>query len=199
VLLVLAVALFAAAAGGGFVAARTLAGRPLLPPHTGSAASSSVPQAPPVKSFTTVATQAAVSSGTPGGNFSVSVPVGWTKFVEQRGKQALLPDSTAVRWVRGDGTAELTVERFADYSPRSTQNYLAALRQADPTGNLLSANSVKDEYLYRTGDTARSVYFDLKQVGTDLWVLSVTVPTIQEDSGQTQLFDKIRTTFTVTS
>jgi len=65
------------------------------------------------------------------------------------------------------------------------QNYLNAIRQADPAGNLLGANDVPDEYLFRTGETARSQYFDLKQVGTDLWVLSVTVPTIQEDSGKT--------------
>jgi len=194
---VLAVVLFAAAAGGGFVAARGLAGRPLLPPpHTNSAPPSSVPQAPPVKSFTTVATQAAVTPGTPGGDFSVSVPVGWTKFVEQRGKQAQLPDSTVVRWVKSDGTAELTVERFPDYAPRPAQNYITALRQADPNGNLLSSHDVPNEYLFRTGDTARSVYFDVKLLDTDLWVLSVTVPTIQESSGQTQLFDKIRTTFT---
>jgi serine/threonine protein kinase len=200
-LVVLAVLLFAAAAGGGFVAARVLAGRPLLPPsHTNSAPPSSVPQAPPVKSFTTVATQAAVTPGTPGGNFSVSVPVGWTKFVEQRGKQTLLPDSTVVRWVKSDGLAELTVERFPeDNSSSAKENYLTALTKADPAGNLQISNTVTDEYQFRTGDTARTMYFDLKQVGADLWVLSVTVPTVQEGSGQTQLFDKIRTTFTVTS
>jgi hypothetical protein len=199
-LVVLAVVLFAATAGGGFVAARVLAGRPLLPPsHTNSAPPSNVPQAPPVRSFTTVATQAAVTPTTPGGNFSVSVPVGWTKFVEQRGEQAQLPDSTVVRWVKGDGMAELTVERFPDYSPRPKENYLTALTKADPAGNLQISNTVTDEYQFRTGDTARTMYFDLKLVGSDLWVLSVTVPTVQEGSGQTQLFDKIRTTFTVTS
>jgi hypothetical protein len=199
-LLVLAVVLFAAAAGGGFVAARVLAGRPLLPPsHAGSAPPSSLPQAPPVKSFTPVTTQAAVTPGTPGGNFSVSVPVGWTKFVEQRGKQTLLPDSTVVRWVKSDGMAELTVERFPDYNASSAkENYLTALTRAEP-GNLQISNTVTDEYQFRTADTARTMYFDLKQVGVDLWVLSVTVPTVQEASGQTQLFDKIRTTFTVTS
>jgi hypothetical protein len=152
-----------------------------------------------VKSFTTVATQAAVTPGTPGGNFSVSVPVGWTKFVEQRGKQTLLPDSTVVRWVKSDGLAELTVERFPeDDSSSAKTNYLTALTKADPAGNLQISNTVTDEYQFRTGDTARTMYFDLKQVGNDLWVLSVTVPTVQETSGQTQLFDKIRTTFTVT-
>jgi hypothetical protein len=43
------------------------------------------------------------------------------------------------------------------------------------------------------------VYFDLKAVDTDLWVLSMTVPTVQEGTAQNQLFDKIRLTFTVTS
>jgi len=110
-LVVLAVVLFAAAAGGGFVQRWVLAGRPLLPPvarqfgppaqrAAGAAGEVPSPRWP---------RRAAVTPGTPGGNFSVSVPVGWTKFVEQRGKQTLLPDSTGVRWVKSDGLAELTV------------------------------------------------------------------------------------------
>ncbi|HEX4703423.1 MAG TPA: serine/threonine-protein kinase, partial [Pseudonocardiaceae bacterium] len=197
-LLVLAVVLFAAAAGGGFVAARVLAGRPILPPS--SVGPPGVPpQAPPVKSFHTVTEQAAVTSGTPGGNFSLSVPVGWTMFVEQRGKQTTLPDSTAIRWARADGSAELTVERFADFDPRPVSAYVATWKQADPNGNLLTAAGT-DEYLFRTSDTGRSVYFKVFKTADDpdLWVVSVTVPTVQEDSGQINLFDKIIPTFQVT-
>jgi hypothetical protein len=91
------------------------------------------------------------------------------------------------------------VERFPDFAPRPLQNYIDALRQADPNGNLLGSQTVPDEYLFRTSTTARNVYFDLKQVDTDLWVLSMTVPTVQEGTATSQLFDKIRTTFTVSS
>jgi eukaryotic-like serine/threonine-protein kinase len=197
-LLVLAVVLFAAAAGGGFVAARVLAGRPILPPT--SAPQATLPQTPAVTSFVTVTAQAAVTSGTPGGNFSLSVPRGWTKFVEQRGKQTELPDSTAIRWVRGDGSAELTVERFADFDPRPVIVYVRTWKQADPNGNLLSALGTTDEYLFRTGETGRSVYFKVVKTADDpdLWVVSVTVPTVQEDSGRINLFDKISPTFKVT-
>ncbi|HEY0806689.1 MAG TPA: hypothetical protein VGD84_16565, partial [Pseudonocardiaceae bacterium] len=153
--------------------------------------------APPVKSFTAVVTQAAVTSGTPGGNFAVSVPVGWTKFVEQRGRQGSLPDSTAVRWVKTDGTAELTVERFADYVPRSTKIYIQAVENADPSGKLFTALGAPDEYLFRTGETGRSTYFKVVTDNADLWVLSVTVPTVQEDSGKANLYDKISPTFHV--
>ncbi len=200
-LLVLTVLLFAVAAGGGFAAARSLAGRPLLPPSsTPGQPQPGTPQATKrVTSFTTVTTQAAVTSGTPGGDFSVSVPAGWTKFVEQRGKQGLLPDSTAVRWISGGGEDELTVERFAGYQPRSTQQYTDALKNADPTGKLFTALGAPDEYLFRTSETGRSMYFKMLMVDGDLWVLSVTVPTISEDSGKADLYDKIGPTFQVTS
>ena len=198
-LLVLAVVLFTAAAGGGFVAARSLAGRPLLPPKA-TPTQPGVPRPPaPVTGFTTVDAQAAVTSGTPGGNFTVLVPSGWTKFVEQRGKQGTLPDSTAVRWVSGNGQDELTVERFAGWGERPTQPYVDALRNADPTGRPFNTQTQPVEWLFRTGETGRSMYFRFESVGDDLWVLSVTVPTVSEDGGKTTLYDKISPTFQVTS
>jgi hypothetical protein len=140
-----------------------------------------------------------VTSGTPGGDFGVSVPVGWTKFVEQRGRQAALPDSTAVRWVKSDGTAELMVERFADYAPRSVSTYIQAMEKADTSGTLFNALGTVDEHLFRTGQTGRSIYFKVVTDNSDLWVLSVTVPTVQEDSGKANLYDKISPTFRVIS
>ncbi|HEX4721426.1 MAG TPA: serine/threonine-protein kinase [Pseudonocardiaceae bacterium] len=198
-LFVLAVLLFVVAAGGGFVAARTLAGRPLLPPsHAPTTPTTNSPPIP-VTTFVTVTAQAAVTSGTPGGNFTVSVPAGWAKFVEQRGRQGPLPDSTAVRWVRSDGEAELTVERFAGFQPKGPSDYTDAVRAADPDGKLLSASNAPGEYLFRTSTSGRSMYFKEVQGDGDLWVLSVTVPTIAEDSGLTDLYDKISPTFHVTS
>lgn len=198
-LLVLAVVLFVVAGGGGFVAARSLAGRPLLPPKATPTQGGTLRPPAPVTGFTTVSAQAAVTSGTPGGDFTVSVPAGWTKFVEQRGKQGVLPDSTAVRWVSGNGQDELAVERFAGWGQRPTQSYIDALENADRNGTPLKTRTAPVEYLFRTGETGRSMYFRFESVGDDLWVLSVTVPTVSEDGGKTSLYDKISPTFQVTS
>jgi hypothetical protein len=152
-----------------------------------------------VTTFTTVNTQAAVTSGTPGGDFTVSVPNGWTKFVEQRGQQGVLPDSTTVRWISSTGQDELAVERFAGWDPRTTQQYTDALKKADPAGRLFFDPNAPDEFLFRTYETGRSMYIKVVTVDGDLWVLSVTVPTISEDSGKAALYDKIGPTFQVTS
>src|SRR6202000_1368918 len=105
---------------------RRLAGRPLLPPPVASA-----PKAPPVspvRNFVTTTAQAPVGDSTDGDGFRLQVPTGWTKFVEQRDAQTTpnssLPDSTVVRWVKPDGTAEVSVERFHDdVSPPLSRAY----------------------------------------------------------------------------
>ncbi|HEX5403134.1 MAG TPA: serine/threonine-protein kinase [Pseudonocardiaceae bacterium] len=201
-LALVAVVLFAAAAGGGFAATRNLAGRPLLPPPAATT-TTTVPSAPLVLSFVTVTAGAPVLNGTDDGHFTVKVPAGWTKFVEQRDSRTTpnseLPDSTVVRWVKQDGTAEVSVERFhGDESAPAPQDYLNALRDNDSAGALLQSDSTL--FLFRTGgDTLRSTYitFTTPPGGTDLWVLSVTVPTDQEHSGVLDLFDKISPTFHV--
>lgn len=197
-LLVLAIVLFAGAAGGGFVAARTLAGQRLLPPP-GAQPTPNLPQAPPVTSFVTATGQATVASGTPGGNFQVSVPTGWVQFVEQRGEQELLPESTAVLWINADGTNELGVELFRDYFSNDGYNYTQALRQADPKGNSFSQVGSTDEYMFRTSTTSRSMYYRLVRNGVDLWVVSLTVPDVQESAANSGLFDRIQQSFRITS
>jgi hypothetical protein len=201
-LAVVAVVLFAAAAGGGFAATRKLAGRGVLPPAAATA-TTTVPAPAPALSFVTVTSQAPVGDSTQGDSFTVRVPAGWTKFVEQRDSQSTLnsslPDSTVVRWVKPDGTAEVSVERFHDDdSPPQPKSYMNALSDNDKQGVLFQSDSVV--YLFRTGgDTLRSAYlsFTTPPGGSDLWVLSVTVPTDQEHSGEFDLFDKINPSFHV--
>jgi hypothetical protein len=194
-LFVLAVVLFAAAAGGGFAATRTLAGRQVLPTRA-TATTTTLPPAPPVRTFVTVHAQA-VPRGGSGGGFTLKVPQGWTKFVEQRAPDDALPASTAVRWVESDGSAEVTVERFPDVEPAPDQLYTQSLQRADPQGKLFQAGAV---YLFRTGGaTLRSTYISLvtEPGDNDLWVVSVTVPTDQEHSGELDLFNEISPSFRV--
>jgi serine/threonine protein kinase len=197
-LFVFAVILFCAAAGGGFVATRTLAGRQILPPPQ-QPTQSSVPTAPPVRSFTTADASASATTNTAGSDFTILVPTGWAKFVEQRGPEGKLPDSTVVRWVKPDGTAELTVEHFPDYLNTNTQqDYLDdALWAVDKNGKLGQAG---DLYMFRTSDTLRSSFFDFVQPtdSHDLWVVSVTVPTVEELSGQVDLWNHIGPSFKLT-
>jgi eukaryotic-like serine/threonine-protein kinase len=194
-LAVVAVVLFAAAAGGGFAATRTLAGRQVLPPPA-TTTTTTVPPAPPVRTFVTVHAQATTPKGT-GGEFTLSVPQGWAMFVEQRGPGSGLPSSTAVRWVQPDGSAEATVERFRDLAPLPEQAYTDSLQRSDPQGKLFQAQA-GSLYLFRSGgSTLRSTYIRLVTVpgDDDLWVVSVTVPTDQEHSGEADLFNKISPTF----
>jgi serine/threonine protein kinase len=192
-LLIVAVVLFTAAAGGGFAVTRKLAGRSILPPPATATTTTSAPRAPSVESFVTTSAQAVVGTGTQGGGFTVSVPTGWTRFVEQRSTQPPLPASTAVRWVRSDGTAELTVERFRDYVPRAVTDYTDAVQSNDIGTLLTSGSGPTTLYLWRSSSFNRDTYFSFvtRANDPDLWVVSVSVPVEQEDFGQIQLFDKI--------
>jgi hypothetical protein len=203
ILLVVAVVLFVAAAGSGFAATRRLAGQAILPTTTTTTtaqATTSVPTAPPVSRFVPTTAQAVVVPDTSGGNFTVLVPQGWVQFVEQRGPQSPLPASTAVRWVKSDGTTELTVERFRDYLPLPTDDYNDALRQTDPKGDLeQQTNAANTVYQFLTRDTDRTMFYEFITVkgDPDLWVVSLTVPLQQVNSGL-DLFHKIAPSFQVT-
>jgi serine/threonine protein kinase len=196
VLLVLAVVLFAAAGGGGFVATRTLAGQQLRPTHTTPPATNRPRPAPTPTTFHTLAVQTTLADGTSDGGFQVSVPDGWTKFVEQRGAQSLLPVSSAQLWLKPDGTDELGVELFPNYYEGKSNDYVKALRDGDPKGSAYRPGP--DVILFRTSTTYRSMYFQLVKDGSDLWVVSLTVPTDQETAAFS-LFDRIQTSFKVTS
>jgi hypothetical protein len=191
---VVAVVLFAAAAGGAFAATRTLARQPLLPTRSSTTTPPPAAQTAEVPQLTTVTTSAAAAGGS-GGGFTVPVPVGWTKFVEQTKGHDGLPASTTVRWVKPDGTAELTVERFPDFPPGMTSLYTNALQPNQPGHNLVCTpkTGACKIYLYRTSDTSRSTYFKFVPASddSDLWVVSVTVPLDQESNAMLSLFTQI--------
>lgn len=221
-----AVLLFVAAAGGGFAGARMLGGQPLLPP-TGTTTSNPPTSMPPGTAVGPVPLAPVQSWAAPrngqGGNFSVSAPAGWTEFREQKPATSMLPASVAVHFVSPDGTAELTVERLPNFYPRrDIRNYeqaltsgwqglltIASTQQISGQGNDFDNPT---EINYNTADSGgetgneawlhsarRTTFADLLPRGDDLWVLSVTVPTDQQDAGQRNLFDKIKGTLSVTS
>ena len=97
-----------------------------------------------------------------------------------------------------DGTAELSVERFTDYLPRSPMDYTRELQTEGGAGTLYKAGSI---YLWRSNVTQRSTYigFVTDQSDSDLWVVTMTVPTYveEENSATVDLFNKIMPTLQV--
>ncbi|HEX3778222.1 MAG TPA: serine/threonine-protein kinase [Pseudonocardiaceae bacterium] len=222
-LVVVAVLLFVAAAGGSFVAARTLAGSGLVPPAKHTAPPTTQVSQPNVPlTFTETRGSAATVNGISGGDYTIDVPTGWQNFVEQR-NEGRLPAGSAVHYVAPDGTEELTIEWYPNYysSGDTIATYLAALRAIWPQQAFTVAEDVNPikgvgegpepavEFGYRTVDGIstdsplanphRTTYADLLPDGDDLWVVSVTVETEAEAIEKTRLFDKIKTTFQVTS
>jgi hypothetical protein len=219
-LLVVAVLLFAGAAGGGFVAARSLAGRSLRPPAKPNAVTTSTrnTQTAPVQLASTDGS-AALANGQGGGKFVIDVPDGWQKFTEAR--TASFANGAAVHYVKPDGTDELTVEWYPGfYAAHTGSNYLDSLRLNWPSSGapVFTAEPVTTiaglpggdgpepalEVGYRTTDGGssqqaspnahRTTYADLLPDGEDLWVVSLSVVTEDENAGQ-KLFDQIRPTF----
>ncbi|MFL6145802.1 MAG: serine/threonine-protein kinase [Labedaea sp.] len=209
--LLVAILLFLAAGGGGFALARRLGGKPVLPPNRTAAAA---PQpASPLSELVDNPGDASTLAGEQGGGFVVPVPRDWQRYVEQRvtGK---LPNSTRVHFVSPDGTQRLTVQRFPVFYP--------TYRIGDYV-NLLADSSSRFEEVYRTAATPpergpepaleltyrttdvvgnassrRITFSQLIPAGIDLWLVSVTVPIEQEDTGRTKLFNKIAPGFKVT-
>ena len=211
VLLIMAIVLFVAAVAGGFVAVRKLSGLSLFPPQT------TANPAPSVSVSISLAPTAA--SG-----FSLPTPSGWQQFTEQRiYTYEGLPTSTVVHFVSNDGSQDLTVQRFSDYYPDETiKNYLVALSQREPNYNTVSGlsplvisgitgNESPRELAYRTAETAtssqtsktepptryRSAFAAIIPVNSDLWVITLVVPTDTETQGR-ELFDQIVPHFKIT-
>jgi hypothetical protein len=203
---VLAMALFVVAVGGGFALARVIGGKPVLPPSRSAPAA---PSAAPLGDLVDTQGDASTLAGEQGGSFSVPVPAGWAKFVEQRVTKDL-PNSTRVRYVSPDGTQQLTVERFPAFYPKhKIEAFLAASPPFDEvTRTVLGGTGPEPalELTYRTSEVVRGSdaisnrvsFAKLTPTGIDLWVVSVTVPLQQEDSGRTKLFDKIAPAFRAT-
>jgi eukaryotic-like serine/threonine-protein kinase len=215
--LVLAVVLFLLAAGGGFALARVAGGRPVLPPEHTSAPAQPPSTKPPAADLQTQTGDAATVHGVQGGGYTVGVPRGWEHFVEQRNAGDVA--STRVYYVSADGTQALTVERFTGYFPdHSPENYVDSLDDnphttvTSPersTTKGLDGGKAGEQLTYRTTteaadlapggrDLNRVTFANVLPLGDDLWVVSVTVPVDQEDTGRSALFDPIAKTFEVT-
>jgi hypothetical protein len=221
----LAVLLFFAAAVGGFALSRYVGGESILPPEevlptvTTTTSSQDQPDTLSPRSGN------AGGGNTPGGGgFSVPVPRDWVEFVEPVDDGEFVP-STRVYYSSPDGTQLVTVERFPGFYPGyEIEDYLARLEDAEPGVAIdfvyrreipgLDDNAAPEvawEWNYRATangkvlapndpvaqDQSRATFARVLPYAGDLWVVSVTVPIDQEDSGNT-LFERIVPKFQVT-
>lgn len=211
---VAAVVLFAAAAAGGFALTRFVGGEPIGPRTQVQA--SQAPSAP-VRDVEVRTADAATLAGEQGGSFAIPVPADWVKFVEQRAEKTLT-NSTRVHWVAPDGTSELVVERFPNFYPtHRIDKYLKVLAGRAPGYRLVGTSELAQgvpepsmQLTYRTVDVAddatgpvtadlnRATFANLLPAGSDLWVVSLTVPIEQEDSGKRGLFTRTVAEFRAT-
>jgi serine/threonine protein kinase len=212
-----AVVVFAVAATGAFVGARTVSGKSLLPPapltHTTpipAPSQADVPVGEPVQrqgnAVTTVNEQ--------GGGFTINVPPDWQMFEERRdstGKN--IGGSVRMHYISRDGRYQLLVERFVGFygtPPHKIVDYVAALRATWPPGDYVESNQVSvadppgpggpetaQQLRYKTVDgreQRRTTFANAIPRGSDLWVVSLTVPTTEEDDGKVT-FDKLAPSF----
>ncbi|HWM06359.1 MAG TPA: hypothetical protein VNP92_28800, partial [Actinophytocola sp.] len=218
-LVVLAVVLFFGAAGGGFALARVVGGEPLLPPPRTSAPPSAEPEQP-VDELETRTGDAATLNGAQGGGYAIGVPPEWEMFVEERVAD---DESTSTRVYflsAPDGSRSATVERFPGFYPDHTiEDYIADLGDdesytevdrletrgigpGEPALQLTYRTTTRAEDVAPGDPNARNLnrvtFANLLPNGSDLWVVSVTVPVDQEDTGRRELFNRIAPTFRVT-
>ncbi|GLY68467.1 serine/threonine protein kinase [Amycolatopsis taiwanensis] len=200
-----AILLFVVSAVGGFAAARAIGGQPPLTPP--SHAAPSVPQEPPTK-FERQEGNAPSTRGQDA-RFTVEVPADWQKFTTSQSGDNL-PPSTLVQWVSPDGAQVLAVDHIADYpSTYSPDFYLSTgpshLDGFEVVDRALLPKEQGDglTITYRTLVTgngtqqSRTTFAKIVKSGTDLWAVSVTVPTAQEDIARTALYQRMVPTFTV--
>jgi tRNA A-37 threonylcarbamoyl transferase component Bud32 len=208
-----ALVLFAAGSAGGFALARVVGGEPILPPRR---AGSTVPPPTPIDELADTPGDASTLSGEQGGTFTIPVPRGWVTFVEERAGESL-PPSARIRYLSLDGTQQLSVERFPAFYPKFTlASYFEQLRTESPRytevvsgpaqGPVPAGREPAQDLVYKTTDAGaggasganRVTFARVLPIGIDLWVVAVTVPIEQEDTGRTKLFDKIAPGFTAT-
>ncbi|GAA2964283.1 hypothetical protein GCM10010483_04340 [Actinokineospora diospyrosa] len=170
--------------------------------------------AAPLRELAVRTADAATLAGEQGGSFSVPVPGDWVKFVEQRSARTL-PNSTRVHWVSPDGTSEIVVERFPNFYPKyAVEQYLRVLSSRTPgfrvVGNTQLDNGTPEpssQLTYRSvdavaagatgSDVNRASIANVLPIDKDLWVVSVTVPIDQEDTGRRGLFARVAPEFRV--
>lgn len=202
-----AILLFLITVAGGFVAARVIGAEPVTPP---ARENTSAVEPPPTKFERRTGDASSVRGQE--ATFSVDVPQDWTRFTGS-GVGDNLPPSTLVEWVSPDGSQMLAVDHIAGYFPGYTvEQYVKAL--ADSRGSdFTQVNVAKLDgregvaITYRTFDTgssgspdqvSRSTFAEIFRNGTSLWAVSVTVPTEQEMTAKTELYQRMVTTFAIT-
>ena len=220
------VLVFFAAAVGGFALSRFVGGESIMPPRqTTTSTPTTVPTGDDAGALKNRTGYAGSSTSAQGGGFQLPVPGNWVTFTEVSGKD--LPSSTRFYYVSPDGTGLLTVERVVGFYPgHDIEEYVQGLTDRAPDvfterGDLrptkgLPANGVAppepaQDLDYRTISNARELVPDdqdaqdqnrvtfarLLPYGRDLWVVSMTVPIEQEDSGR-DLFGDVVEDFEVT-
>jgi eukaryotic-like serine/threonine-protein kinase len=211
---VAAILVFIAAAAGGFVLSRFVGGLPLVPQTAASTSDQPLVVPPPPTQNSDLVVRngdAATLKGATGSAFSIKVPSGWETFVEER-QPKNSPASTRVHYVSPEGKYQLTVERFPRFftGNRPLQDYEAALRGTWPGRDAFVASDPQpipgvapdagQQLKYNTVDynsLRRTTYANvMKRNDVDLWVVSLTVPTTEEDSGR-DLFGQIAPSFTL--
>ncbi|MFD9894578.1 serine/threonine-protein kinase [Amycolatopsis sp. NPDC059027] len=218
VLAVVSVLIFLIAAGGGFVLARTVGGQSLLPVAAGAPVSSGQPAVVPPPMLVTQQGNSNAVNGVKGGQFTLQVPDGWLKFVAPHRTPSNIT-TTVVQFVSPDGRQAIRVERLAGYmayTGNSFADYVNDLKKSYPGDTFYLA---KEEDLpskngraltYRTTERAaargaetsgaitRSTFANLIVSHDDLWVLSLTAPSEQEDTARTDIFDRVAPTLKIT-
>lgn len=213
VAVVAAVAAFLATGAAGFTAARLISGQSLLP-QTHSAQERDTNSAG--VTLKTVRGDATMLTGDTGGRFSIKVPKDWSRFTVQHPKAAL-PAGTDIKFVSPDGSYAVDVVRYPKFpGGKPIKGYLEDLRKMWGPNNFVLAGRHKAPHVnaidatYRTVEpqnktggensqgsriVGRSVIARLIRAKPSLWVISVTVPSEQENYGKTSLFNRIVPTF----
>ncbi|HEY3710363.1 MAG TPA: serine/threonine-protein kinase [Amycolatopsis sp.] len=217
VLVLAAVVLFLVAGGGGFALARVVSGQDLLPPESvpsGSQSPQMNTQPPaPLKLVPQKGDASDTANPTPDSQYTVSVPDGWKRFVAGRTSQ--LGPSTVVQYVSPDGRQSLRLERFPGYfASHEINEYVKNLPLTygpdsfsiakEPTatadGLELTYRNVEHATPSRQEPTpvTRATFAKLRQDGNNLWVLSLTVPSEQEDTAS-DTYNQIAPTLVLSS
>ncbi|WP_328612308.1 serine/threonine protein kinase [Amycolatopsis sp. NBC_00345] len=219
VLALVAVVLFLAAAGGGFALARVASGQELLPPAgmtDGTEAPGGTTLPPePLKLVPQKGDASDTANATADSLYTVSIPDGWKRFVA--GRTSKLGPSTIVQYVSPDGRQSLRLERFPGYfKTRSTDDYLKSLPETyGPESFTIvqgpATTAGGTDLMYRNVEHAtsprqqesstpitRATFASLRQAEGNLWVLSLTVPSEQEDTAA-GTFNEIAPTLTFPS
>ncbi|MFI7679629.1 serine/threonine-protein kinase [Actinophytocola sp. NPDC049390] len=213
---------FFGAAAGGFALSRYVGGESIMPPTRTTSPPVTVPAEDDAGALKVRTGNAASTTPAQGGGFQLPVPSNWVEFTEEVSGDDL-PSSTRFYYVSPNGAELLTVERIVGFYPDHViPEYVDHLVDSAPDiliepvdmqeiPGLGRSPEMAQALHYRTitsakdlapgdqnaQDLNRSTFAHLLPYAGDLWVVSMTVPVEQEDSGR-ELFDRIARDFQVT-